>query len=219
MGPRWKEGAFLGCNRESNTYTIGTEQGTMATRSISRYPEQSRWNGEYLAGLTATPWSERTVNDPEVRFQEPAESSSTTPTTAPAAIRRFRLNVADLHKYGFAGTCQQCQHVMRYGKARPGIQHSETCRERIAEAMSQDEVGRRRLDEYEDRTNRAMVEQVERVHGEADQAVRADRGDAPAAAAPGAADQRLRELFDLPAVPAGDARTPAQVRVTSAPHH
>ena len=35
--------------------------------------------------------------------------------------------------------------------------------------MSNDEDGRRRLGEYEDRTNHVMAERVERVHGEANQ--------------------------------------------------
>ena len=100
MGQRWKEGAFLGYSRESNTYIIGTEDGTVTTRSFGRCPEQTRWNGEFLAALKATPWSDRVVADPEVRFREPAESGPNAETAPPPALRRFRLHVADLVKYG-----------------------------------------------------------------------------------------------------------------------
>ena len=132
-----------------------------------------------MAALKATPLSERVVADPEVRFREPAESGPAVDTAPPAALRRFRLHVADLVKYGRTDSCQQCQHVMRYGKAKPGIQRTEHCRKRIIEAMSQDEHGKRRLGEYEDRTNRTMAEQIERTHGDADQAARDDRAAAP----------------------------------------
>ena len=69
MGAKWQEGIFVGYNRSSNTFIVLTEDGRKNVRSINRYPEQTRWSADALAKIKATPWSEREVSDPVVRFQ------------------------------------------------------------------------------------------------------------------------------------------------------
>ena len=123
MGAKWKEGVFLGYSKGSNTYIVGTESGTVTSRTLTRLPEQTRWNAEILARIKSTPWSERQAPDPEVRFQDPASTTPDVETSAPAAPRRIRIQQADLEKHGYTDTCQQCQHIMRYGRARSGVQH------------------------------------------------------------------------------------------------
>ena len=55
MGARWSEGVFVGYNRSSNTFIVLTEDGKKSVRSISRYPEQTRWSAEAISKIKATP--------------------------------------------------------------------------------------------------------------------------------------------------------------------
>ncbi len=159
MGTRMLEGVFLGYNRSSNTYIIGTVDGITLARSITRMPEPDRWSDKVLSELKATPWSEREKPTVTVRFQQAAaEDNSAPPGAAPAPPRRFRINASDLKTYGYTDGCPQCGHSERYGRPRAGGQHSTRCRDRILEEIGKTEVGKRRLEEYEERVTRAMVD-------------------------------------------------------------
>ncbi len=163
MGARWSTGVFVGYNRSSNTFIVMTEDGKKAVRSINRYPEQTRWNAEAISNIKATPWSEREVSDPVVRFQEPVVDRGGVEVAAPGALKRFRLNAQDLQTHGYTDGCPQCGHIQRYGRGRAGGVHSDPCRERLLTAIGETILGRKRLDDYEERVNRAMAEQIERV--------------------------------------------------------
>ena len=45
------QGIFLGYNRSSNTFAVGTPQGVVHSRSITRRPDSERWQPEALAQL------------------------------------------------------------------------------------------------------------------------------------------------------------------------
>jgi hypothetical protein len=59
MGAVQSEGVFLGYNRSTNTYVLGTAEGRFESRSVSRRPEQNRWNAERIREIKVTPWSTR----------------------------------------------------------------------------------------------------------------------------------------------------------------
>ncbi len=163
-GALGKEGVFLGFNRGSNTFHIATADGYVAARSISRVPEQERWKTSGLEQLRVMPGTgyDKKKRD-EVRFGDAAtEVKPTADALKQAAIRRLRINQSDLAKYGYDTDCPQCKYIQRYGKARPGGGHSERCRSRIVEALSQHEEGRARLQLQEDRITQAMSEHIER---------------------------------------------------------
>ena len=100
MGARRNEGVFVGYNRSSNTFIVLTEDGKKSVRSINRYPEQTRWSAEAISKIKATPWSEREIADPEVRFQEPVADRQGVEVAAQGALKRFRINAADLQAHG-----------------------------------------------------------------------------------------------------------------------
>ncbi len=117
-------------------HLLGTPDGIEKSRSMTRKPLDQRWKPEGLAEITATPWSEREVRAPRVRFQQPAEDPGPLiETAAPAAPRALRINKSDLITHGFAEGCPQCDCTQRYGKARPGGTHTAACRERLTEAI------------------------------------------------------------------------------------
>ena len=124
---------------------------------------EHRWCADTLSQVQATPWSLHEKPEPEVRFREaaPAEASGDVQVAPRQALRRLKINKADLDKYGYSVDCQQCRHVELYGKYKSGIPHSETCRARIIEAMKQDDVGKQRLAEYDQRIDREIAERIE----------------------------------------------------------
>ncbi len=164
IGALGKEGIFLGFNRGSNTFHVATADGYVAVRSISRVPEQERWKASGLEQLRVVPGDgyDKKKRD-EVRFGGAAtEKGPTTEAMRQAAVRRLRINQSDLDKHGYDTSCPQCKYIQRYGRARAGGAHSERCRGRIVEALSQDEEGRARLQIQEDRITQAMSERIER---------------------------------------------------------
>ena len=159
MGTKWHQGVFIGYSRESNQYVLGTEDGVAYSRALTRCPNPDRWSGERLANLRVTPWSIRDVKEPEVRLQEKKDGDEAPiETAAAAAPRRFRINASDLATHGFTDGCPQCGYTMRYGKPKAGTQHSQTCRARILKAIGDTPEGKYRLEQYEEKLDRAMVD-------------------------------------------------------------
>ena len=80
----------------------------------------------------------------------------------PAPVRRMRINKSDLVQHGFNKDCAQCEHIQKYGNARPGHTHTDACRRQLEEAMGATEEGRERLAAHDESLTRSMAEQVER---------------------------------------------------------
>ena len=170
MGTQWREGIFLGYDRGNHTYIVGTTFGAAWSRAMTRRPYNNRWSAEKLASLRATPWSERRIADVRVesRFDQPAETAQDPrPPERPGLPRQLRIDRTDLDKYGYTSGCVQCDHVRRYGKTKPGTMHTDRCRARILNELSQSPEGQDRLRRQEDRVTRALAEHVERGDQEA----------------------------------------------------
>ena len=60
---------------------------------------------------------------------------------------------ADPEAFGYTPDCVRCKHAMKYGPGRINMPRSDQCRTRIAEALRGTEVGRKRLNVFETRTN------------------------------------------------------------------
>ena len=163
VGPLGDDGIFLGFSWFSNTFIVGTKNGVIAVRSVTRKPESDRWIPDDLAGIQDFPGQRRVRAEPErVRFNAGApEGADTAAEAAPAAPRALRINKSDLEEHGYDQECPQCRHVVKYGKPRPGGQHSKKCRARIVESMRQTEAGRTRLQVHEERLDQATAERLE----------------------------------------------------------
>ncbi len=166
-------------------------------------------------------------HEPQVRFHREAEAKEEhVADPGPAALKRFRINRSDLIAHGYTEGCEQCKFVEENHKSKGGLQHTEACRKRILEAISQSEAGRARLAEYDERVNRNIAERIEaqvnkdQKHAEEAQPRREDgealgRGRAAAEAAP-AGEQHLRskEWHDVP----GGERAPMSPRLRPTQH-
>ena len=169
IGALGAEGVFLGYNRTSNTFVIGDVDGHIVTsRSITRRPEQDRWNADQLANIKAVPHIPRRREAQErVRFEQQAgDTIATAETAAPAVPRDMRISKADLDVYGYDSSCQQCKYVIQWGRSRPGGKHSRECRARLMRAMADDPRGQERLKANEERIDRAIAERIQAQDGQ-----------------------------------------------------
>ncbi len=97
-----------------------------------------------------------------VKFQDVGvDREPTAEAAAPRPAREMRVDRTDPEEHGYDGSCRQCKHLLKYGKAQRGQTHSGHCRTRIIEAMSKTESGQRRIEANEERITRTMAEQVE----------------------------------------------------------
>jgi len=216
LAPRWRLGVFLGYARESNSYLVNDAGETRTSRALMRRPEQLRWNAELIEGIKSTPWSWNTrgVEAPGVRFRDIEDGVEEFPSRSVRIPRRFKITKSDLDNpaIGYTTGCAQCDHILAYGRARPGSQHNDRCRARVMAELSKSPEGQRRLQDCEDRINRALSEHVARDDKQRIEAE--ERPIGPPLHVPHAqSDHRPDDLVDPfvhePEQPAGDARQDA----------
>ena len=143
---------------------------------------------------------------------------------APTAPERVRINARDLQTHGYTDGCPQCGHIQRYGRGRAGGIHNDTCRDRFLKAIGDTIIGRQRLDDYNERVNRAMAEQIERA--DAPRAIEDQRvaapGSEPAASLPRGggtpgSDRPRDDLADYQQRVMDEAKHQRQVRTAETP--
>ena len=67
IGPRLKPGASVGYHRDSNSYRVMDQSGSVIkTRAPQSMPQEERWDPEQLAKITVTPWSHRAKPEDKV---------------------------------------------------------------------------------------------------------------------------------------------------------
>ena len=71
--------------------------------------------------------------------------------------RKLKITMKILTEHGFTKDCQQCDHIQRYSETKPGLTHTNGCRQRIIDAMLATPEGQQRIEQYEDRVNRAIA--------------------------------------------------------------
>ncbi len=123
MGALGNEGVFLGYNRASNTFLVGTKEGVLATRSITRRPEADRWQPEALAQINTVPGGSRDrARQPRTRFDVPATvQGPTAEAVRPTAARRLRINMSDLKRYDhYDENCTQCRQYQEVRQSARG---------------------------------------------------------------------------------------------------
>ena len=130
----------------------------MKTRAMQRLPFENRWESEKLKAINVTPWSLRAATAPPKVDVGPAVEKHAEPTPdIPPLPRRLKITMKTLQEYGYSEGCMQCDHIRRYGETKPGLTHMETCRQRIVEAMINTPEGKARIDQHEDRVNKAIA--------------------------------------------------------------
>ena len=89
MGPRLKEGMFVGYKRHSNSYLIIDKSGDVVeSRAVQRKPIEQRWLAETVEAVKVTPWSLRSsLEAKRVPFGEAVPELEKAEDKIPAARR------------------------------------------------------------------------------------------------------------------------------------
>ena len=162
----WHQGIWLGHSRCSNEQIIGTREGTVRAYSMKRLDHTQCWDGAYLQELRGTPQQPDPLKPGivipiKVRFDPPVEEQPIPSAQEPQArqVRRMRISAPMLEKYGYSEACEGC----RFRRAGLGESrnHTEECRSRIEKAMENDDEGRRKTLEQEERIRMRIAEQVQ----------------------------------------------------------
>ena len=158
MGTKWLEGVFLGFSRSSISYLVGTSDGVVTARSVYRRPMDVRWSFDRLLELKATPWSRREKPNLEVRFSETGAAPERRARDEIPLPRAFRITYGDLVEHGFTVECPQCMYNEQNQRSKPGISHSNICRQRLLDALLSIPAGRRRFEAYEEKIDQAIAD-------------------------------------------------------------
>ena len=77
------------------------------------------------------------------------------------APRRLKITMKILDEFGTTDNCPQCVHVRAFREAKPGLGHTEACRQRLVTAMAATDAGTARLEQHDTRTDRLISQRIE----------------------------------------------------------
>ena len=162
MGPRLRDGIFLGYKRSSNSYVVADERGNVVeSRAVQRRPMEQRWDRASIESLTTTPWNLRETADAKrVELGEEAPKHDVAEDKVPVP-RRLKITMKLLRQLGTTDDCPQCEHVRQFNETKNGLAHTEKCRKRLVEALEQTEEGATKLANTEERINRGVARVIE----------------------------------------------------------
>ena len=104
--------------------------------------------------------------------------------------RRLYIKSRDIEKYGVTPGCKGCVAVLRGGR---GVPHSEACRMRLIEQISQSDEGRARKEAAEQRQNEYFAKMMEQADKRRKVSGREQEGREPAGVKRGRGDDELEE--------------------------
>ena len=142
LDPRWRYGIWLGRSINVDESYVATSDGRVTrARAIVRLIESARWDATKILSIKSKP-GDKFVDglehveeevQPHVGLDEQTLESED--DAQKKAQMRMRITLRDLEKYGFTKGCPRC-NMHKLGKTS-GVNHSEECRLRIYQAMSQ----------------------------------------------------------------------------------
>ena len=110
-GEKWQTGIYLGNEYEANSYVVSIGDTTVSSRAVIRYPDPERWSRESVEAVAAFPWTTREDREPPVALGEPREPAPAPEVDESKSFRRFKINPADIQKFGTTRGCTQCDHI------------------------------------------------------------------------------------------------------------
>ena len=145
---RFKPGVFLGVAWRSGGSIIGTPDGIVTIRTITRRPKDEQWSKGNVMAIKGTPTDLEGVDfeghdaEDEVPVPEPPQ------TEERMRSRSTHIRIADVKAHGATDGCRGCRALLA-GKSR--AMHSADCRARLEEAMLNDPATASRVKRARDR--------------------------------------------------------------------
>ena len=170
MRPRFNHGIWVGINEHTGEYIVMTPDGIKRTRTIRRIPEADRWDQAFMKGCKGTPWDTAGADMPEdmsdeVRAPE-SNTQEKTPQPEEAKLKRMRIYPKDVDEIGPTKGCGGCRAVILKMRSQT---HSEACRKRMTEKLSETERGAERVQYEEEKLTRSLAEVLKKRVEEGDQ--------------------------------------------------
>ena len=143
---RWEKAIYVGLDERTNMYRISNSDGVWRCNCIKRVPDNEKSDAELFKSMKGTPWQPR-VEDGEREIRARVAVPPLVPEAELPIVPRNRLpegmprrlyirrNV-ELERYGFSEFCVGCDHA-RFDL--PRAPHTESCRNRIEQAIAQDD--------------------------------------------------------------------------------
>ena len=69
-GKRYHSGVFVGVDRRTGQYMVYSEDELKLARTVTRVPENEKWNKVMLSGVRCTPYDLHVLKDVEVVFKD-----------------------------------------------------------------------------------------------------------------------------------------------------
>ena len=166
--PARKAGIWLGVIERTEEMIIGTKDGVVKCRTVSRMSKDDQWNGEMVVHMKGLPWElvpgKRSMHipvdinddgiDPEGDRGKDVRPAGALDDDVPDDVRggadKFHISRKAIAKYGLTPGCPGCNELARRGQL-PGkllYHHSETCRQRVINHMKEDPEYRRLLHKH-----------------------------------------------------------------------
>ena len=139
---RWRYGLFLGRSPNSDENVLGLPNGkVIRARAMLRVVIHARWSNERFDAVNMSPIKERlhrsTID--EIETQQQPHDQSRAPIGDGAEQRWVQITRADVAKHGATTGCPTCAaHLGGHHERARCLKHTETCRERLYDALRAD---------------------------------------------------------------------------------
>ena len=104
-----------------------------------RFPDELKFDVDMAQAVNITPQHIHESEVHDAAFREPIFPQAPIPGVGEnaRAFKRLDVKQADLDAFGYTPDCVRCRYAMKYAPGRTKMPHSDQCRARIAEALSQ----------------------------------------------------------------------------------
>ena len=167
LDSEWHKGIWFGHNGDNNEMAVGADRGSSRHTRFRERRKGERWDTDKIEAMMGTPDkpdpNKEGVGIPiMVHFDEGHKEEVKGGERGEEVAGRMYVTDDVIRKYGMTGGCEGC--AARRSGMRKKASHSQTCRERIMDAMEGDEEGRRRRRYYDERerVDSKMAAQIER---------------------------------------------------------
>ena len=159
----WNEGVWLGFDMRTGEYMVGTAVGVFRVATVKRKPINERWSSDRISSLRGSP-KQPVPNQASQRapayskkYEAPMTKDIFVPQSEqPVGVKNWKIYKEDILKYGPTEGCPGCRNTMRGSSVKAG--HTEQCRIRMRDLVSQTEAGKERIARAEARAARAQEE-------------------------------------------------------------
>ena len=136
----------MGQHQRSNEILIGTNAGVVKAFAIKRKPQEERWCKESVEAMQGSPQQPAPgIMGREIPVvihvdrEEPNEEWEEVQPRTEQVPRRMQLRKRHFREHGYTAECAGCKNMQAGIAMRI---HSEVCRKRMHEALSQTHAGK-----------------------------------------------------------------------------